>query len=74
MQQCYDFAGRCKGTIIRIKRVLNSTGSMVGAAWVTVCWGVMVCIRVGHADVGDSLLSDIHAYQNAHCHILNIRS
>jgi len=41
---------------------------MVGIAWVTVCWGVMVCIRVGHADGGDSLPSDIHACQTAHCH------
>jgi len=30
---------------------------MVGVAWVTVCWGVMVCIKVGHADGGDSLPS-----------------
>jgi len=43
MQQCYYFAGRHKGTIIRIKQALNSTGSTVGIAWVTVCWGVMVC-------------------------------
>ena len=43
MQQCYDFAGRHKGTQIRIKQSLNSTGSMVGIAWVTVCWGVLVC-------------------------------
>ena len=43
MQQCYDFAGRHKGTITRIKQALNSIGSMVGRAWVTVCWGVMVC-------------------------------
>jgi len=41
MQQFYDFAGRHKGTIIRIKQALNSTGSMVGIAWVAVCWGVM---------------------------------
>jgi len=43
MQQSYDFAGRLKFTIIRIQQLLNSTGSMVGTAWVTVCWGVMVC-------------------------------
>ena len=44
MQQFYDFAGRRhKGTTIRIKQALNSTGSVVGIAWVTVCWGVMVC-------------------------------
>ena len=42
-QQCYDFAARHKGTIIWIKQSLNSTGSMVGIAWVTVCWGVVVC-------------------------------
>ena len=43
MQQCYYFAGRHKGTIIRTKQALNSTGSAVGIAWVTVCWGVLVC-------------------------------
>jgi len=43
MQQCYYFAGRHKGTIIRIKQALNSTGTTVGIAWVTVCWGVIVC-------------------------------
>jgi hypothetical protein len=32
-----------KGTTIRIKQSLNSTGSTVGIAWVTICWGVMVC-------------------------------
>jgi len=70
VQQCYDFAGRCKGTIIRIKQVLNSTGSMVGVAWVSLlgCDG----IRVGHADGGDPPPPDIHACQTAHCHILNI--
>jgi len=72
VQQCYDLAGRHKGTIIRIKQALNSTGSMVGIAWVMVCWGVMACIRVGHADGGDSLPSDIHACQTARCHILNM--
>ena len=36
MQQCYDFAGRHIGSIIRIKQVLNSTGSMVGIAWASV--------------------------------------
>jgi len=30
MQECCDFAGGHKGTIIRIKQVLNSSGSMVG--------------------------------------------
>jgi len=74
MQQCYDFAGRCKGTIIRIKQVLNSTGSVVGIAWVTVVWGAMVCIRVGHADGGDSFPSDIPACQTAHCHVPNMGS
>jgi len=53
MQQCYDFAVRHKRTIIRIKQALNNTGSTVGIAWVAVCWGVMVCIRVGHADGSD---------------------
>jgi len=43
MQHCYNFAGRRKGTLIRIEQVLNSTGSMDGIAWLTVCWGVMVC-------------------------------
>ena len=43
MQQCYDFAGGHAGIITRIKQALNSTGSMVGMAWVTVSWGVMVC-------------------------------
>ena len=43
MQQCYDSADRHKGTITRIKQALNGTGSMVEIAWVTVCWGVMVC-------------------------------
>jgi len=61
MQQCYNFAGRYKGTIIRIKQALNSTGSVVGVAWVTVCWGVMVC--VGYADGGDSFPLDICACQ-----------
>jgi hypothetical protein len=42
MQQCYNFAGIHKGTIIRIKPALNSAGSMVGIAWVTLCWGVIV--------------------------------
>jgi len=74
MQQCYDFAGRHKDTIIRIKQALNSTGSMVGIAWVTVCWGVMVCIRVGHAGGGDCFPSDICTYQTAHCHIPNMGS
>ena len=74
MQQCYDFAGRYKGTIIGIKQVLNSTGSVVGIAWVTVAWGAMVCIRVGHADGGDSFPSDIPACQTAHCHIPNMGS
>ena len=32
--KCYDFAGIHKGTIIRIKQALNSTGIMVGIAWV----------------------------------------
>jgi len=32
---------------------------MVGIAWVAVCWGVMVCIRVGHAVGGDSFPSDL---------------
>ena len=47
MQQGHYFAGRhtCKGTIIRIKQLLNSTGSTVGIAWVTVCWGVVVCTQ-----------------------------
>jgi len=61
-----------RGTIIRIKQVLNSTGSMVGIAWFTVCWGVMMCIRVGHADGGDSFPSDIRACQTAHRHIPNM--
>jgi len=43
MQRCYCFAGRHKGTIIWIEHALNGTGRMVGIAWVTVCWGVMVC-------------------------------
>ena len=30
MQQCYNFAS-------------VNTGSMVGVAWVTVCWAMMVC-------------------------------
>jgi len=72
MQQCYDFAGRHKGTMIRIMQALNSTGSMVGMVWVAVCWSVMVCIRVGHADGGDCFPSDIQACQTAHCHIPNM--
>jgi hypothetical protein len=68
MQQCYDFAGRHKGTIIRIQQALNSTGSMVGIEWVTDCWGV---VRVGNADGGDSFPSDIHACLTAHHHIQN---
>ena len=48
MQQCYDFAGTHKGAIIIIiiaiiQQALNSTGSTVGIALVTVCWDVMVC-------------------------------
>jgi len=70
MQQCYDFAGRHKGTIIRIKQALNCMGNVVGVAWVTVCWGVMAC--VGHADGGDSFPSDIRTCQTAHCHIPNM--
>ena len=64
-------AGIHKGTITRIKQALNSTGSMVGIAF---CWGVMVCIRLGHADGGDSFPSDICACQTAHCHIQNMGS
>jgi alanine racemase len=60
--------------IIRVKQALNSTGSTVGLAWVTVCWGVMACIRVGHADGGDCCPSDIRACQPAHHHIPNMRS
>ena len=67
--KCYNFAGRHKGTIIRIKSALNSAGSMVGIAWVTLCWGVMVCIRVGHADGDDCL-----PCQTAHRHIPNMGS
>ena len=74
MQHCYNFAGRHKGTIIQIKQALNSTGSVAGITWVTVIWGVMLCIRVGHAGGGDSVPSDIPACQTAHCHIPNMRS
>ena len=55
MQQCYD-CGRREGTMIRIMLLLNSTGSVVGIAWVTVWWCV---VRGGHADGGDSFPSDI---------------
>jgi len=72
MQRCYDFAGRHKGTIIRIKQALNSTGSVAEITWVTVIWGVMVCISVGHAVGGDSFPSDIPACQTVHCHIPNM--
>jgi len=75
MQQRNYFAGRHKGTIIRIKQALNSTGSTVGIVWVTVCWGVMLCVvRVGHADGGDSFPSNISACQTAHRHIPNMGS
>jgi len=42
MPHCYDFVGRHKGTTIRRKQALNSTGSMVGIAWVSLlgCDGV----------------------------------
>jgi len=35
MLQCYNFARRQKGTIIRIKKALSSIGSVVGIAWVS---------------------------------------
>ena len=74
MQQCYDFAGRHKGTIISIKQALNSAGSAVGIARVMVCSCVLVYIRVGHADGGDCFPSDLHACQTAHRHISDMGS
>jgi hypothetical protein len=56
-------------TIIRKKQAFNSTGSMVGIAWVTVCWGVMVCISVGQPDGGGSFPSDSHTCRTAHCYM-----
>ena len=67
LQQCYNIAGRHKGNVMRIKKVLNSTGS-----WNSMGYSLLRCdgvYQVGQADGGDSFPSDIRTCQTAHDHI-----